>query len=249
MVQQSSWKYSAPNEDKQKSCRSAVPSLLLLPKSHLKMNFSSRSLKSILFFFLLCSKLMALFRAMCPWSLPCWCCGTCTPSGSPLLSSRAGMGGGGLEQGSRIPFSADRSLEPLICKNIVFSCGSRNEREVQDIKQSEPGENYSALRKGSGGYGLNPHFWNSIIFSKETCFYFSPLFFCNFERRDKKKKKKNSKTLMSFSAFILILHITAMIMAAISEGLTVSKGGQRGSCLYARKVKPTHLTSPCLHAH
>lgn len=51
MVQQSSWKYSAPNEDKQKSCRSAVPSLLLLPKSHLKMNFSSRSLKSILFFF------------------------------------------------------------------------------------------------------------------------------------------------------------------------------------------------------
>lgn len=101
------------------------------------------------------------------------------PAGSALMtwcqgifrdSSRRGK----LEHGSRIPFfSVDRSLEPLICKNIVFSYGLRYKREVQDIKQSKPEENYSKSRKGGGGYSLNPHFWNSVVFSKETCFYFS----------------------------------------------------------------------------
>lgn len=70
-------------------------------------------------------------------------------------SSRRGK----LEHGSTIPFfSVDRSLQPLICKNIVFSYSLRYKREVQDIKQSRPEENYSKFRKGSGGYSLNPHF-------------------------------------------------------------------------------------------
>lgn len=103
--------------------------------------------------------------------------------------------------------------------------------------------------KGVGGMVLI-HIFETVSSSpKRPAFIFPPCFSVILREGIKRKKKKNSKTLMSFSAFILILHITAMIMAAISEGLTVSKGGQRGSCLYARKVKPTHLTSPCLHAH
>lgn len=86
------------------------------------------------------------------------------PAGSAIMAGCQGIfrdssRGGEFEHGSRIPFfSVDRSLEPLICKNIVFSYGLRYKREVQDIKQSEPEENYSKFRKGSGGYGLNPHF-------------------------------------------------------------------------------------------
>lgn len=103
--------------------------------------------------------------------------------------------------------------------------------------------------KGVGGMVLI-HIFETVSSSpKRPAFIFPPCFSVILREGIKRKKKKNSKTLMSFSAFILILHITAMIMAAISKGLTVSKGGQRGSCLYARKVKPTHLTSPCLHAH
>lgn len=147
---------------------------------------------------------MAPFKTMCPWSLPIWCCRnldtvsvpvgvTFHPARSAIMtwcqgifrdSSRRGK----LEHGSRIPFfSVDRSLEPLICKNIVFSYSLRYKREVRDIKQSEPEENYSKYRKGSGGYSLNPHFWNSVVFSKETFSFSLLLFSCNFERRDKKK--------------------------------------------------------------
>lgn len=100
------------------------------------------------------------------------------PAGSAIMTWCQGIfrdstRRGKLEHGSRIPFSVDRSLEPLICKNIVFSYGLRYKREVWDIKQSKPEENYSKFRKGSGGYSFNPHFWNCVIFSKETCFYFS----------------------------------------------------------------------------
>lgn len=40
---------------------------------------------------------------------------------------------------------------------------------------------------------------------------------------------------MSFSAFILILHITGIIIVAINEEMTIK--WSRGNSLYARKVK------------
>lgn len=169
-----------------KAAGSVFPMFLLLPKYkewflHLKINFSTEFLNSGLF------RNNGSFQnhvSMKPPNLMLQKPGhsVCTsgghfsfhPAGSAIMtwcqgifrdSSRRGK----LEHGSRIPFfSVDRSLEPLICKNIVFSYGLRYKREVRDIKQSRPEENYSKFRKGSGGYSLNPHFWNSVVFSKET---------------------------------------------------------------------------------
>lgn len=126
-------------------------------------------LMNLEFIFLVLFRINVLFQNHRPMKLPIWCCENLAtvslnsrghfsfhPADSAIMtwcrgickdSSRKGKA----EQGSRAPFHEDRSLQPFLCKHIVFSTSLGFKEEVQNIKLNKNQRKLFLLSSERGG--------------------------------------------------------------------------------------------------